>query len=240
MKPTFRPLYKQVKESLLRRIASGEWTPGTFLPSEPALAKDYGVSHGTLRKALNELTAEHRVVRYQGKGTAVATFEVDETMFRYFRIQDAQGNRTLPTSKTYSSQLGEADEEEAKIFGIPVGSPVFHVDRVRFLNHTPVLNEFITLNSAIIPGITSLAELRILPNTLYNLLQSRFSITIAKATEQITADSARESDVLRLNVDPGTPLLSILRVAYDIEERPVELRHTRCVTNGFHYYTELA
>ena len=55
VKPAFNPLYQQVKESLLRRIAAGEWAPGSFLPSEPVLAEEYGVSHGTLRKALNDL-----------------------------------------------------------------------------------------------------------------------------------------------------------------------------------------
>lgn len=239
MKPQFRPLYKQVKESLLRRISAGEWTPGTFLPSEPALAEEYGVSHGTLRTALNELSAEHRVVRYQGKGTAVATFDVDETLFRYFRIQDASGCRTLPTSKVHLAEPGTAREDEAEAFNIAVGAPVFRVERVRLLGHTPVLNEYISLNCAAIRGVEQLADLHPLPNTLYDLLQTRHNVTIAKASECITAVAANEADVKRLGVRLNDPILAVRRIAIDIEGRPIELRYTRCDTREFHYYAEL-
>lgn len=78
-KLTFAPLYEQVKKAILNRIIAGEWGPGSFLPSEIALAKEYGVSQGTLRKALNALTREKRLVRYQGKGTAVAVLDEDSS-----------------------------------------------------------------------------------------------------------------------------------------------------------------
>lgn len=240
MKPQFRPLYRQVKDSLLQRIASGEWTPGTFLPSEPDLAREYGVSHGTLRTALNELTAEHRVVRYQGKGTAVATFDADETMFRFFRMQDASGVRTMPTSKAYLAALGEAREDEAEAFGVPLGAPVFRIERVRILDHTPVLNEYISLNCKHLPGVEQLARLDTLPNTLYNYLQVNLNATIGKATEYITAVSANEADVKRLCVKARQPLLAVKRLARDINGNIIELRYTRCVTTLFHYHTELS
>jgi len=63
-KITFTPLYMQVKEDILDRILKGEWSPGSFLPNEFVLAAQYELSQGTLRKALNELTAEKHLVRY--------------------------------------------------------------------------------------------------------------------------------------------------------------------------------
>ena len=33
-KPSFQPLYAQIKAAILARIADGEWGPGSFLPSE--------------------------------------------------------------------------------------------------------------------------------------------------------------------------------------------------------------
>ena len=70
--PDFLPLYRQVKELLLQRVAGGHWKPGDILPSETKLAGEFNVSQGTVRKALEELAAEHLVVRHQGKGTFVA------------------------------------------------------------------------------------------------------------------------------------------------------------------------
>ena len=60
---SYRPLYQQIKEVLLQRIVSGEWAPGTFIPSESALAKEYQVSVGTLRKALDSLASDNVVVQ---------------------------------------------------------------------------------------------------------------------------------------------------------------------------------
>ena len=59
----FRPLYRQVRELLLRRLAEGVWQPGQLLPSEGQLAAELGVSQGTVRKALDALTAERLLVR---------------------------------------------------------------------------------------------------------------------------------------------------------------------------------
>jgi len=240
MQPTFSPLYKQVKQSLLKRIASGEWTPGTFLPSEPVLAQEYNVSHGTLRKALNELTAEHRVVRYQGKGTAVSTFDVDENLFRFFRIKDSHGNSTRPTSKIYRTEIGKANENEAEALGLRADDTVFRIERVRMLEHEPVLNEYITFNSTVFPGLNTLADIPVLPNTLYNLLQTQFNIIIARAEEAITAVIADEADVQRLNVARQSPLLAVRRIAFDLSNQAVEVRYTRCVTQEFHYCTILS
>ena len=68
----FQPLYKQVYDTLIVRLADGFWKPGAALPSEFALADQLGVSQGTVRKALNQLVAENILVRRQGKGTYVS------------------------------------------------------------------------------------------------------------------------------------------------------------------------
>ena len=64
----FRPLYMQVHEELTRHLAAGRWQPGTMLPSEQELARELGVSQGTVRKALDAMTAERILVRRQGRG----------------------------------------------------------------------------------------------------------------------------------------------------------------------------
>jgi GntR family transcriptional regulator of arabinose operon len=65
------PLYYQVYSSLLKRIQSGEFPPGSYLPAERQLTEDYGVSRITIIKALNELSRDHQIKRQQGRGTVV-------------------------------------------------------------------------------------------------------------------------------------------------------------------------
>ena len=111
-KLTFAPLYEQVKKAILNRIIAGEWGPGSFLPSEIALAKEYGVSQGTLRKALNALTREKRLVRYQGKGTAVAVLDEDSSLFPFFLLSDRNGKRVYPLSQIYGVRLATPSDAE--------------------------------------------------------------------------------------------------------------------------------
>jgi Bacterial regulatory proteins, gntR family len=63
-----RPLYLQVRDVIIERIGKGEWKPGSALPNEGDLARQFGLSTGTLRKALDHLEAERVLTRRQGCG----------------------------------------------------------------------------------------------------------------------------------------------------------------------------
>lgn len=154
-KLTFAPLYEQVKKAILNRIIAGEWGPGSFLPSEIALAKEYGVSQGTLRKALNALTREKRLVRYQGKGTAVAVLDEDSSLFPFFLLSDRNGKRVYPLSQIYGVRLATPSDAERAALELAPDAKVIHIDRVRMLNDFPVINERVALPTAVFPISTS-------------------------------------------------------------------------------------
>lgn len=67
------PMYHQVRQDLLARIRRGEFSPGSQLPSENQLCREYGVSVTTARRAFLELVNEGIVVRRAGVGTMVAS-----------------------------------------------------------------------------------------------------------------------------------------------------------------------
>lgn len=58
-----------IREGIRRRIEAGEWSGQ--LPSEPDLARLFGASRETVRKALAGLEAEGLLYRMHGKGTFV-------------------------------------------------------------------------------------------------------------------------------------------------------------------------
>ena len=180
-KLTFAPLYEQVKKAILNRIIAGEWGPGSFLPSEIALAKEYGVSQGTLRKALNALTREKRLVRYQGKGTAVAVLDEDSSLFPFFLLSDRNGKRVYPLSQIYGVRLATPSDAERAALELAPDAKVIHIDRVRMLNDFPVINERVALPTARFPHFNF--EFDKVPNTLYEHYQIHFGITVAHATE---------------------------------------------------------
>lgn len=232
-KLTFTPLYAQIKSSILHRIAAREWGPGSFLPSEMALAAEYGVSQGTLRKALNELTQEKRLVRFQGKGTAVAVLDADSTMFPFFMLYDMKGNRVYPLSRTNAIQHDAASREEASALNIAQGSEVIRIHRIRVLDEEPVINEFIVLPVARFPNFT--CDLNKLPNTLYEQYYQHFGVFVIKATEVLQAVLADAQDQKFLHLKYELPLLEVQRKAFDIDGAVVEFRRSRINTRHHQY-----
>ena len=67
-------LADDVAERLKQKILSGEFSPGTKLPSELALARDFGVNRFTVREAMNQLEQLHLVARRPGAGTVVLEY----------------------------------------------------------------------------------------------------------------------------------------------------------------------
>src|SRR5271167_2109067 len=111
--PGYRPLYRQVYDIVVGKVAKGTWRPGECLPSEQALAKELGVSQGTVRKVLDALTAEKLLERRQGKGTFVAANTQERALFRFFRLAHPGGRRVAPESAGETAKLRAAKAHEA-------------------------------------------------------------------------------------------------------------------------------
>ena len=65
--------YQKIYEELAEKIRNGSFPAGSRLPTEPVMAKEFGVSVGTLRKAIDRLVLEKKVKREQGRGTFVTS-----------------------------------------------------------------------------------------------------------------------------------------------------------------------
>lgn len=235
--PEARPLYAQVKALMVQRMISGAWRPGELLPSESRLAEEFGVSQGTVRKALDALAAENLVVRRQGRGTHVAEHDDQRALFHFFHLVGPDGGRRLPESRVLSVRRGTAGRAEAERLAVGRGDAVVRIRRVRDLDGRPAIVETITVAEATFPG---LADERNIPNTVYDLYERRYGITIARAVERLAALAADEKDAELLGIAPGAPLLEIDRTALALDGRPVEWRVSRCQTRNHHYLVELS
>ena len=233
---SYKPLYLQVRDSLVRRLINGTWQPGQLIPSEMDLAREVGVSQGTIRKALDVMTAESLLVRRQGRGTFVAEPEEGRLLFRYFRMASDGGERAFPESNVISAAGGSADAKQAALLGIAAGAETWRIDRMRSLEGRPMIAEHITLPAERFPDLDAAQSI---PNNVYRLYSDRWGITIGRASERLKAVPASAADARQLGCAAGSPLLEIARVAFDLENRPVELRLSRCLTDGFHYSSEL-
>jgi GntR family transcriptional regulator len=232
----YKPLYMQVRDRLVRRLIEGAWQPGQMIPSEIELAREVGVSQGTIRKALDAMTAENLLVRRQGRGTYVAEPEDSRILFQFFRIMPDSGERTFPTSRILARTRALADPTEQHALALSPRHEVTRIERVRMLNDMPVIVETISLSLARFTGFDTLPEI---PNNVYRLYSQKWGVTIARASEKLKAIAASRIDAEVLGCASGAPLLEIRRIALDLEANPVELRVSRCLTTHVHYSSEL-
>jgi GntR family transcriptional regulator len=231
----FRPLYRQVYDTLLRRLADAVWQPGQILPSEGQLAAELGVSQGTVRKALDALTADSLLVRRQGRGTFVADHDDKQSVFRFFKLRPDREGTGMPTSRVTAIAEAPASADERARLDLARAARVVRIERVRLVDTRLCVAETISVPAGLFPGIAGLE----LPNTLYSLYAARFGITIATANERLKAVALGAREAGLLEVPEGTPALEIDRVAVDLEERPVEWRLSTCLTQDIHYLSVL-
>ncbi len=234
---SYVPLYQQVKKDILKRIVAGDWSPGSFLPNEFVLAEQYGVSQGTLRKALNELTAEKYLVRYQGKGTAVAVVEDDTYLFPFFFLSRRDNKHIPPVSQINSIAKIKATKEIAFRLQIDENDDVLEIKRVRILDNESVINETVYISLKITGDIAF--ENNQLPNTLYVHYQHKCGIRIHRVTEDIEAVMPDADDVKKLNIHKNHPLMKVCRTSFDVQERIVEYRISKINTQNYIYHASL-
>lgn len=231
----FRPLYRQVRDVLVKRIIDNAWKAGDMLPSESDIASDLGVSQGTIRKALDELEAEKFVIRRQGKGTYVARHDEARILFQFFKLIPDSDKGEFPESEILSVEAGNADAGAATALDLRIGARVARIERLRSLDGRVCIAERIVLPRDLFPGI----EKRDLPNNLYELYRSEFRVTVVRASERLKAVAAGRREAKHLGIQPGAPLLSIDRIAIAADGRPVEWRVSLCRTDALHYQSDL-
>jgi GntR family transcriptional regulator len=237
--PTFLPLYRQIKDLVLRSLEAGEWKPGEAIPSEFELAARYRVSQGTVRKAIDELASENLLVRRQGRGTFVATHSEPREQFRFLRLAPDEGEPGPYESRAFECRRGRASVEAARILDLRPGDAIVSIRRVLLFGGRPTVLEEIILPGAIFKGLTA-SRLAEHPGSIYHLYETEFGTRMIRADEKLRAAATDATAAAMLGVSEGTPLLSVERVAFTYGDRPVEWRRGLYRTDKHHYRNALS
>lgn len=214
------PLYHQIFLQLRGEIATGERPIGSRLPTEQALAEDFGVSRITARRALDELAQAGFVARKQRVGTIV-TFQPP--------AKPIEGNidQALESLITFGRntqvRLIELDTVPAAppmdaMLDVAPGADLVRAVRVRWQDGVP-LGHFVTH----VPGALGVKLTRTaLSRTPMLALIKDAGISIGAADQTITATLADATLASLLQVDIGSALLRVSRTVFDKGKRPIQ------------------
>lgn len=229
-----QPLYKEVKFAITRMLSSGDIQAGEAIPTEKELCAMFGTSIGTIRRAIDELVAEHVLIRQQGRGTFLAPYSPERMLNFFFHIVSHDGHREVPIVQTLSFEADTADAPTAEALGIRADDPIHRVFNIMLMGGEPAVLDEIRIPEALFPGLTEAAFVA-RDTTIYDLYQSRFGINVIRTLDRLRAIPADARTAKRLNIALGMPLLEIIRVAVTFEDRPVEWRRTLLNTENFEY-----
>ncbi len=228
------PLYKSIKLEVTRALSGGEVKTGMALPTEKELSKRYGVSIGTVRRALSDLVADKVLVRQQGRGTFLAPFDSKRMLNSFWHIVRKDGVREVPIVQTLRFEETTASPHAAERLGIRAGDPIYWIVNLMLMGGSPMLLDGLYIPQSLFPGLTK-AQFVGRNGTIYDLYHDSFGISIVKTVDQLSAASADLETAKKLGLTLGTPLLEIVRVAETFLKRPVELRRSLLYTEKYEF-----
>ena len=231
------PLYKEVARQMTDALKAGQWQPGEAIPSEKRLGEQFGVSIGTVRKAIDELTAHRILIRQQGRGTFVASHGQSRYLYSFFHISRQDGHKEYPVVELVSFSKAKADDIVAAELGLAVGDKVFSVTNVLKLQDTPVIVDEIFVPAALFPGLSE-KLMRERSGTIYQLYEERFRVSVVRTAERARAAVASAEHGKLLGVRTGAALLLVLRKALSFRDQPVEFRRSWVNTENHEYRVE--
>lgn len=230
------PKYALIENDFIKKIQSGELTPGAELPSESELIELYQVSRVTVRRAIDELYHQGYIEKAQGKRAYVkGAVKLQELTSISSYTEEIIRQGMIPSRKLLTSELRICTKEEAELLDLKKADPVFHMKRIYFADGTPLC-----LTSTVLPYqlFREIENYDFEQHSLYNVLENDYRAQITTSSLKLKAVSAYGETAQYLNVCDDTPLLYSNGLTYGIvneKEIPIELFYNYYLTTHFEY-----
>jgi GntR family transcriptional regulator len=220
------PLYYQAARLLEEAIEDGRLPRGSKLESELDLASQLKISRPTMRAAIKLLVDKGLVVRRRGVGTIVAPRPVRRAVALTSLYDDLKAAGRDPETRVLAFEEAPCPPEIAEDLDLEPGAPVLNLERLRVANsgvHDPIA----LMHNVVPAGLLEVEPEDLERTGLYELFR-RSGITPHVATQRIGARKAGTEEAELLQIEPGDPVLTMTRLAYDAGGRPIE--------HGWHRY----
>lgn len=195
------PVYFQLKNDLVKKIAQGLWKPGECIASERELCEIYGVSRMTIRQAIGELVQEGVLTRLKGKGTFVCEQTVKQQDMMSFTEMIKQTGRELKT-EVINFDVIDTPGDMQDIFML---DKIYKIERRRIVD-----GECIAVETVFIPvDYCGHVNEEMLKGSLYKILE-HFGYSISNSTSSIVAANITDEIKEKFNTKENFPVLKII------------------------------
>ncbi|WP_223164163.1 GntR family transcriptional regulator [Nocardioides mesophilus] len=202
------PKQQQVRARLEQLIAG--LAPGEPLPVERDLARDLGVARMTLRRAVDSLVEESRLIRRQGSGTFVSAGKLTQRLAATSFSADMRARGMEPGSRTLLTRRFAAGMMLSSLLDVPPRTEVVHIRRLRLADGLPMAVEDLHVPSTVAPGLTG-ADLD--GTSFYDLLAGRYHNPVVSGTQTAEPALVGAEDAELLGVEAGAPVFLFERTS---------------------------
>jgi GntR family transcriptional regulator len=221
--------YLRTARVLSERIRSGEYQPGGQLPNERQLARDFGVSLMTLRRAMQVLSDRGLTSSQQGRGTFVRSLEIGQAVFGLHQWSK-QWNCEATQVKLLEASSRTADDSVARVLCCRPGHRTLFLRRLVIRDGEPIAYNW---EHVVFDPRRPLVETQLRIMSLDGLLQSAAGPTPSAGWLKITACSLTAEEA-RLLVQPdGAAALRLEHVFTDADGSPVSWGCFLCKADCF-------
>ncbi len=229
------PLYEQVHKALRSRIIAGEWEPREPLPGEAWLSRELGVSIGTVRKAMDQLTRENIVVRERGRGTFVRR-DAEWRTSSAFRLCNGDGQAITPEIRVVDTETAIATEAEAadlKIRSRNKSAPSVLRLRREWLGNGQILcHETIVVEEARFPRLRQAIDEA--ADTFFSIYAEVYRHTVDRMQWAIGSPGSGDGSGGNGSDRKTDGFLVLKRIALDARGVPLEICEQRVVIGKCH------
>src|SRR5215208_6499788 len=211
------PLYYQAARALEKAIEDGRLPRGSKLESELDLAEQLGISRPTRRAALKQLVDKGLLMRRRGIGTIVAPKPVRRAVALTSLYDDLKAAGREPRTTVLALERGPSPPDVAEHLGLEPNATVVRFDRLRLAGSDPIA----LMHNAVPPAMMEFEEGDLERTGLYELFRGA-EIAPHVATQRVGARKAGAEEAEVLEIEPGDPVLTMTRITYDTEGRPIE------------------
>jgi DNA-binding GntR family transcriptional regulator len=228
------PLYLQVRNILIRRLADG-FAPGDRFPTEHQLCDEFGVSRETIREALRGLESDGLIARHRGKGAFVARLPDTARDERLTGVAESFTELNLDTEvEVLKTEVEPIPTRVASALHLERGEPLFRIQRLRRVEGGPlaVHDAFLPVNFG-----AKLAQLDLTHTTLFTELRETLGLRLVEIYLQIDAIAASMPLARLLRVEAGMPLLVTRRVLSHVRSGLPTMFFEGCFRSDRYYYS---
>lgn len=222
--------YEEIASVLRDRIADGVYGEDSMLPTQAELAKEFGASRMTVKKAIEILIIEGLIYSKQGIGTKVLISSFWNKRDSKVRLNNFNGlsSDLADDSRKITSQVIEfsvefPSKEIAECLQVEESSPVYKIIRLRLLDGSPYVIEHTYMPCDLVPSLDE----KVLLASVYDYLLHKLNLKFAGAYRNITAERPDNYDQQYLNCSASDPVLQVEQVVYLGNGRPIEYSRIR-------------